>query len=98
MEIYVLWTPFFRRDSTTVAVALSCVWNHLESYEIVDTHFDVLGWHNVAADIAADHPNPNERHLVIISICNCFNFDKQLHITVIIEQTMYCYCILYNYL
>ena len=58
----------FRRDSTTVAVALSCVWNHLESYEIVDPHFDVLAWHNVAANIAADHPNPSERHLVIILI------------------------------
>jgi hypothetical protein len=40
--------------------------NKQKSYDVVDKVYDVLAWHNVAAEIAAEHPNPLERHLVKI--------------------------------
>ena len=62
---------------------MSCIWKNTSNdvkykdvncYDVVDKAYDVSAWHNVAAEMAAEHPNPLERHLVNSQ----FNFSLKL--------------------
>ena len=64
LETKVFVFSTFSQNDKCVGVGFSCIWKRDDTYDIVDKHFDVLAWHKVAAEIAADHHNPLEKHLV----------------------------------
>ena len=59
-----LFFSTFSQNDKCVGVGFSCIWKRDDAYDIVDRDFDVLNWHKVGAEIAANHRNPLERHLV----------------------------------
>jgi len=53
-----------RLNGKCVAVNFSCVWERNPDYEVLDDRFDATLWHNVAAELAAEHKIPQEKNIV----------------------------------